>query len=81
MWDLKDYKTVQNYSGDSYLSDKGQMEYDCKEEKVRMLAISALSGQMGKGKAVYNNSDTSKWSPISPGSVGEALWKIACGKK
>ena len=28
MWDLKDFKTVQAIAGKSYLSDKGQQEYD-----------------------------------------------------
>ena len=81
MWDLKDFKTAQNYSSDSYLSDKAQWEYDCKEERGRILAFSWFSGQMGNGKVVYLKSDTGKWSPIQPDSVGEALWKVACGKK
>ena len=80
MWDLKDYKTVQTFAGDSYLSDKTQSEYDCKEEKLRMLALLFFSGQMGNGKVVYANSDGGKWSPIGPDSVAEAMWNIACGK-
>ena len=82
LWDLRDYKTVQTVSGVSYLSDKGQSEYDCKEERKRILAFSMFSGQMGKGKVVYDNSNVrGEWSPISPGSVDETLWKTACGKK
>ena len=84
MWDLADYKTVRTSpsTGVSYFSDKGQREYDCKEEKVRQLAFTWFDGQMGSGKVVYNTSETSmKWSPIQPGSIGEALWKVACGKK
>ena len=82
MWDLMDYKTVQKGpAGVSFLSAKQQTEYDCKEEKERMLAFLWFDGQMANGKVVYSNSDTDKWSPISPGSVAETLWKIACGKK
>ena len=81
MWDMSDYKTVQTVAGDSHLSSKDQQEYDCKEEKVRLLAFTNFSGQMGSGKAVYANIDGGKWSPIAPGSIGELLWKIACGKK
>ena len=82
MWDLIDYKTVQTLAGESYLSEKVQNEYDCKEEKTRILAFTRFNRQMGNGKAFYNTSETSmKWRPISPGSIGEALWKIACGKK
>ena len=84
MWELKDYKTVRTSpsTGYSYLSAKGQEEYDCKEEKTRLLAFTWFDGKMGSGKVVHNTSETSmKWSPIQPGSIGEALWKIACGKQ
>ena len=81
MWDLKDYKTVRTVAGDSYLSDKAQQEYDCKEEKKRVLAFTNFSGQMGSGKVVYSDNDPGKWVPIYPGSNGEMLWEIACWKK
>ena len=82
MWDLLDYKTVQKSAGDAYLTQKSQREYDCKEEKERILAFSWFDGQMGNGKVVYSSSETSmKWSPIEPESAAETQWKIACGKK
>ena len=79
MWDLMDNKTVQTDAGDSHLSSKAQQEYDCKEEKSRTLAFTWFGGQMGSGKVVFSNSDPGKWRPIEPGSIGETLWKIACG--
>ena len=82
MWDSRDYKTVQTNVGYSYLSSKGQREYDCKEERTRLLAFLWFSGQMGSGKVVYSNSVTSMtWDPIAPGSVAVTLWTIACGKQ
>ena len=82
MWVLMDFKTVQTFAGDSYLSSKAQQEYDCKEEKVRLLAYTWYDGQMGNGKVVVSNGNVrDEWSPISPGSIGEIQWKIACGKK
>lgn len=80
MWDMSDYKTVQTVNGDSVLSTKRQSEYDCKDEMLRDHAFTVFSGQMGRGKVVYSNDDTKKWGPIAPESMGEALWKIACGK-
>ena len=83
MWDLKDFKTMQPNpsTGLSYLSAKVQSEYDCKEERSRILAFSWFSGQMGNGNAVYSDSDPDKWEPIQPGSFVEVLWKIACRKR
>jgi hypothetical protein len=83
MWDLKDYKTVRkSATGKSYLSDKGQEEYDCKEEKSRILAFTWFDGKMGSGEVVYTDGDAGgKWLPIEPESAGTIVWKIACGKK
>ena len=81
MLDLIDFKTVQTVSGDSYLSDKAQSEYDCKEEKRRILTFTWFGGKMGTGKVVYSDSDPRKWKPVSPDSFGATLWKMACGKK
>ena len=81
MWVLSDLKTVQTDAGDSYLSSKAQNEYDCKEERSRILAFTWFSGKMGNGKVVYSDSDPGKWKPISPESIGEIKWKVACGKK
>ena len=80
MWHLTDFKTVQTVAGQSNLSYKQQLEYDCKEEKKRKLAHTWFNGQMGSGTVNYTDNRTEGWSPIEPGSVGKALWKIACGK-
>ena len=81
MWYLSDHKTVKTVDGNSFLSDKAQWEFDCKEERWRVVAYIWFDGKMGSGKVVYSGSAPGKWSPISPESVGEILWKIACGKK
>jgi hypothetical protein len=80
MWELKDFKTVRTAGATAYLSIKTQAEFDCAEERMRMLAFSVFADNMGSGKVVWSNSDEGKWKPVEPGSVGEGLWKIACGK-
>ena len=81
MWSLIDYKKAKVFEGTSDLSERSQYEYDCKEERMRRLALTTFSGQMGSGAVTYTNSDTGNWVPVAPGSVAEAHWKIACGKK
>lgn len=81
MWDLLDYKRVKVIGGKSDLSQRTQKEYDCKEEKVRILVLTSFSGQMGNGTINYDDSNTEKWRPVAPGTVNETLWKIACGKQ
>lgn len=81
MWDMTDLKSAQGDEGERYLSSKSQIEYDCKEERTRMLAFSTHSENMGGGKTVQTDADPDKWKPVAPGSIGETLWKFACKKR
>jgi hypothetical protein len=81
MWDLYDFKTVQTKVGDSFLSVRSQTQYDCAEERTRILACTWFLGNMGNSKPVLSNSDEQKWKPVEPESVRRTLWKVACIKK
>ncbi len=81
MWSLFDLRKTQVAGGNSYLSIKALQKYDCAEDRSRALAYTKFSGNMGQGKVVYSNSDEGTWAPIAPVSVGQELWKVACGKK
>jgi hypothetical protein len=82
MWDLLDYKTAQVSSTSArYLSAKVQAEYDCKEERVRQLFYSFHSGNKESGGIVYTSNKPFDWESLSPASIGETLWKVACGKR
>jgi len=79
VWTLHDFTTLRTSAGDSFLSVKGQAEYDCAEERYRPLALIEFSGNMGSGKVVSSNSTEGTWNPIAPWTVGQVLWIIACG--
>lgn len=81
MWSLIDYKTSQTNAGEQYRSKKNQYEYDCKEEQFRLLFASDHSGNMGGGEVVMILHTPSEWIPVPPGSIGEELLKLACGKR
>jgi len=81
MWSLFDLHTTQTVGVNSYLSIKAKQIYDCAEDRSRALAYTKFSGNMGQGAEVYSNSDEGKWAPVAPMSVGQELWKVACGKK
>ena len=81
MWQLNDFKTVQTVEGNSFLSTKKQREFNCAEERIRILAATQVSGNMGNGEVVWVNSNEQKWEPFVPGSIGQTLWEFACGKK
>ena len=81
MWKIYDYKTTQEASGYKFMSAKFQNEYDCKDEKIRLLVNTTFSGNMGVGEVIFTSTDAGKWQPIRPGSTDEAMWKFACRKK
>ncbi len=82
MWELVDYVNAQVHksSGRTYFSVKHQAEYDCQGERFRSLAYLSYSGKMGGGEPIYNDYDPGQWKPVAPGSVGEGLWELVCGK-
>lgn len=75
MWNMKDFKTNQSAAFGTYLSFKVLEQYDCEGERMRLLAYTSFSRNMGYGHTVFTNSDEGKWEPVQPGS------KFACGTK
>ena len=81
MWHLHDYGIPVKKVGMSSLSQVVQQEYDCKEETAKLLAFIWYSRNMGHGEVVYTSGAMHEEPrPVSPGSVLEALFKLACGK-
>ncbi len=80
MWWLEDLKQADKAGNDKpYSSAKGLDEFDCQKVQRRTLAFSEYSGNMGSGEvSLSSDYESPKWSPISPDSVEEALWKYAC---
>lgn len=78
MWRLTDYK-VPEINGDFvYSSKKLYEEYDCQNEKYRLLYVSLYPENMGAGKAMHTHSETYSWQRVLPDTDGEAMWEIAC---
>lgn len=77
VWELVDYRTPDQ--GD--LSSKLLREFDCKEGTSRLIAGSFYTGNMGSGKTNAPVNKIADWKPIIPETMGEEIWKYACGKK
>ena len=82
MWYLQDFKTPQKDMGKPYLSKIIKSVNDCKNETDKTLAIVFYQGNMQQGKITlqldYADGESIERA-IVPGSIGEILWKIACG--
>ena len=77
---MYNYKIPHELDGKTYQSSKTQLEFDCKNNRVRMLAFSIYPAVMGEGKALYSDTHTGPWEPSVPDSPNEARWKAICGK-
>ena len=82
MWILWNYKKVKTLSnGKSYLSNMIRWEYDCNEEKFRMLSSYYYSGNMKNNEIVASSDVVSEWNSIPPESISATELKIACSAK
>ena len=82
MWSMFDFKTVKMIENDSFLSQVFHYEYDCENETIKQLDFIWYSGNMKSGDVVYSQRNMNI-EPISvtPESINEHLFKIACDKK
>ncbi len=82
MWHLFDFKVAKtSAAGKLLLSSAGQDEYDCKEETSRVLAFNWYSKNMGAGDVVHTSGAMHEEpEPITPGSIDNVLFKLACEK-
>ena len=82
MWDLNDFKTVQETAGKRYLSSITRSEYDCEEETIRMLDLHGYSGNIKTGDNVFSFSNFKEEpTSIRPDTIESIFYKIACSNK
>ena len=82
MWQLTDFKTMQGGRSPSrFSSTKIQKQFDCAEERLRLLALTDFWGNMGTGESADAYVDGSHWVPVKPDSFDQALWEAACNKQ
>ena len=80
LWQLMDFKWMQgNRSPSRFLSTKTQKQYDCAEKRLRLLAFTEFSRNMGTGIPADGYVDKGNWVPVKPDSMNQALWEVACG--
>ena len=77
VWEISDLKTR---STDGDLSRRIRYEYDCKQERIKLLSFSTHSGPMANGTTLLSDSSDGEWLHIPPGSIGESVLKIVCAK-
>ena len=79
MRDLIDLKSPRaSPHGNQHASSTAHSEFDCGNPRIRTLAFSLHSGQMGGGELVETIAESGKWLAIAPGTLLDMLWQFAC---
>jgi hypothetical protein len=84
MWSMIDSTAIEGAALDKpHFSWQDEWEYDCQEKKFRPVQFREYAGKMGTGENMYSqaSSPVGWMMQVTPGSVGESLWKIACEKE
>jgi len=84
MWHMYDLRVPQMKSFGKFRSTKRLEESDCEGARSRILKVVFYSGQMGNGGVVISRDSSGgslgDWEHVTPETLGETLWKTACGK-
>jgi hypothetical protein len=80
LWTLRDFTVTRQVARGPYRSVKTKKQYDCRNNRSRLLFSKYYAEQMGRGRLVYQGKGTKQWAKVAPGGDGEAEWKVACRK-
>lgn len=79
MRDLIDLKAPRaSPYGNQHASSTAHSEFDCENSRIRTIAFSLHSGQMGNGDLVETTAESSNWLPVMPGTLLNVLLQFAC---
>lgn len=84
MWSMIDSTAIQGAALDRpHFSWQDEWEYDCQEKRFRPVQFREYAGKMGTGENKFSHTAPAVgWMmEVTHGSVGESLWKMACGKE
>lgn len=77
VWEVDD-QAAQDRFGVSSL--RAQTEYDCADRAYRILHLSGHSKPLTLGKVIFSRPGADDWSPIAPGTLGEATMDRLCSE-
>ena len=79
VWDLHNFTApVKDANGKTFQSALYAIEYNCRAQRRRILSLSRLSAEMGKGEVVSEETLVSEWRDAFPGSLAGELFRHIC---
>ena len=82
IWVMTDSKLAKRFldTNSFYLSVRQLQQFNCGEERSRILNVTWFSSNMGKGTVIDTLTKEGQWNPLPPGSVGRRLMEVVCKK-
>lgn len=81
MIELWDFKAPRTIAGNTFVSLRNQVEYDCVASRKRLLLTTGYSKHMGQGVLVASGRpDDAGWSEVPTTGLMHDTWKAACMK-
>ena len=78
-WTMLDYRDAQkNKQGQSFKSTRAQMEFDCKDKRVRALTVSFHSGSRLSGEVLVSEGVFQDWMGVPPNTPMANIMKAVC---
>ena len=78
-WTMLDYRDPQkNKQGQSFKSTRAQMEFDCKDKRVRALTVSFHSGARLSGEVLVSEGVFQDWMGVPPSTPMANILKAVC---
>lgn len=79
VWTMDNLPSARTMGGiNNVWSMRSRMEYDCKQERVRSLSISAHSERYARGEILGQENSPTQWMDIPPNSVGTKVLNWVC---
>lgn len=77
VWEVDDQAAVDRFGVSSL---RAQTEYDCADRAYRILHLSGHSKPLTEGRVLFSRPGRDDWSPIAPGTLGEATMDRICAE-
>lgn len=78
VWDLHDLRSESTEAGKTWRSVLYPTEYNCRAVKKRVLSAQKMSGPMGSGETVAEDTTVGPWVDVQPGTADDRLMVAAC---
>lgn len=80
MWSMIDFSKPQYFGKAAFRSVIRKDEFDCKRDRLRIVAAASYAGQKGSGDVLFNTSEVQDWQYMAPGTISQDWMRIACAK-